>query len=588
MPQPLPLDTAASILECLEHYARVTPQARAYTYLTNGDDQERVLTYGDLRSRAASFGNHLRCLGLSNRAVLLLFPTGLDFMIAFFACAYAGAVSVPANLARHSHHYARLNLIIRDSEAGAILTTDTLRNSIVEGLKGSSRAAPNISVLCESDTSNIECSIVMPASDQLAFLQYTSGSTGDPKGVMVTHRQLISNERAIQRSVDLPEHVIMAGWLPQFHDMGLIGVALQPLALGGHHVFMSPLHFLQRPLRWLKMISRYHAISTAAPNFALDLCVKAKLEDETEPLDLSSLRTLFCGAEPVNSDTVACFEQKFAPVGLGREVVSPCYGLAESTLMVSGGTAFKSSRILLVNRAALSEGRIEVTHDSNDSTSAIVCCGRSVMAHRLLIVDPTTHCVLSNGEVGEIWFAGPSVAAGYWGNSAATAATFGAMTADGDGPFMRTGDLGFLHNDGLFVTGRIKELIIFRGRNLYPHDIESTLIQAAASLSDVRAAVFSTDSESGAIIVAYVEMPRRGQEVRKLEFQAMAQSLRTVVSQIHEVSLGDIYFLAHGKIPQTSSGKTKRRHCAAMYTSGEIDIETNHLFSTRPSRALTN
>jgi acyl-CoA synthetase (AMP-forming)/AMP-acid ligase II len=553
-PPSLPLESAGSILECLEHYARVTPEARAYTYLANGEDQERVLTYRELRHRALMYGSFLRTQGLSKQAVLLLFPSGLDFMIAFFACAYAGAVSVPANLARHSHHYARLNLIIRDAKSDAILSTDTLRNSIIEGLVGSGMQTSTIRVLSESDASETVCAVEFPLPDQLAFLQYTSGSTGEPKGVMVTHHQLMSNERAIRHSADLPEHVIVAGWLPQFHDMGLIGVALQPVALGGQYVFMSPLHFLQRPLRWLKMIGRYRALATAAPNFALDLCVKANLDDESQPMDLSSLKTLFCGAEPVNAGTVESFERKFSPFGLRTDAVMPCYGLAEATLMVSGGMVANDLRTLQVGRAALADGRVEVANEPNEPTQSIVCCGQPVLAHRVLIVDPIFRCVLSNNQIGEIWFSGQSAASGYWENSVATQATFNAMTANGDGPFMRTGDLGFLHRDGLFVTGRIK---------------------------DVRAAVFSISSDSGTDVVAYVEMPRRAKPVPELEFQTMTRSLRAAVTQVHEVYLRDIYFLAHGQVPQTSSGKTKRNQCAAMYVSGEIDVATEHLFSTR-------
>jgi acyl-CoA synthetase (AMP-forming)/AMP-acid ligase II len=571
----LPLDSASTILECLEHYAQTRPAERAYTFLVNGDDQERVLTYGDLRRRAVAYGQHLRDCGLSHKAVLLLFPSGLDFIIAFFACAYAGAVSVPANLARNSHHYARLRQIILDSETRAVLTTRDLRNSIGEGLLGSGVDTSHVTVFCESDAPVVTSLVILPAQEQLVFLQYTSGSTGEPKGVMITHGQLVANERAIQRSVGLPEHLVGAGWLPQFHDMGLIGATLQPVALGGHYVFMSPLHFLQRPLRWLKMISHYRAVATAAPNFALELCAKAQLDDEIEMLDLSTLSTIFCGAEPVNADTVDRFELQFSRVGLRSDAMKPCYGLAEATLMVSGGVTQNNLRTLFVSRDALTAGRVEVPDDPAQPTQAIVCCGLPVQAHR-------TGRILSNGQVGEVWFSGDSVASGYWRNPVATMATFKAMTACGEGPFMRTGDLGFLHNEGLFITGRIKELIILRGRNLYPHDIESTLIKTSTTFSEVQAAVFAADSGDGLNVVAYVELPRRAKAYPDREFQSVAHTLRTAVAQVHDVHLRDIYFLSHGKIPRTSSGKTQRNRCAVMYTSREIDLCTHTLFSTRP------
>ena len=581
MNKKLPLDSASTILECLEHYAQTRPEERAYTFLTNGNDQERILTYSDLRQRAVAYGQHLRDRGLSYRAALLLFPSGLDFIIAFFACAYAGAVSVPANLARNSHHYARLRQIILNSEARAILTTRDLGKSISEGLLGSDFDASQVEVFYESDTPSVTRPVTLPVPEQLAFLQYTSGSTAEPKGVMITHAQLMANERAIQRSADLPEHLVVAGWLPQFHDMGLIGATLQPVALGGHYVFMSPLHFLQRPLRWLKMISHYRAVATAAPNFALELCAKAPLDDDAATLDLSTLKTIFCGAEPVSADAVERFEIRFSRVGLQGDAIKPCYGLAEATLIVSGGGAPNNLRTLFVRRDALAAGRAEVQGDSARPTQAIVCCGRSVHGHRTVIVDPAIGRILSDNQVGEVWFSGDSVASGYWRNPVATMATFQAVTACGEGPFLRTGDLGFLHNEGLFITGRIKELIIFRGRNLYPHDIESTLIQASAPFSDVQAAVFATGSDDGANVVAYIELPRRAKACPAGEFQSVADALRIAVAQVHEVHLRDIYFLSYGTIPRTSSGKTQRTRCAAMYTSREIDLCTHSLFSTR-------
>ncbi|WP_051534637.1 fatty acyl-AMP ligase [Deefgea rivuli] len=582
MNRQLPLDSSNTILECLEYYAKIRPEERAYTFLVNGDEQECILTYGDLRSRAVTYGQHLRDIGLSRQAVLLLFPSGLDFIIAFFACAYAGAVSVPANLARNSQHYARLRQIIMDSEARAVLTTRDLRNSIGEGLLGSGLDTSHVALFCEFDAPVVVCSVTLPAQEQLAFLQYTSGSTGDPKGVMITHAQLLANERVIQRSADLPEYLVGAGWLPQFHDMGLIGATLQPVALGGHYVFMSPLHFLQRPLRWLKMISHYRAVATAAPNFALELCVKAQLDTELETLDLSTLSTIFCGAEPVNADAIERFEERFSCVGLRNDAIKPCYGLAEATLMVSGGAPQNNLRTLLLSRDALTTGLAKVSDDPTQSTQVIVCCGRPVEGHRTIIVDPATGRILNDNQVGEVWFSGGSVASGYWRNPAATIAIFKAMTACGDGPFMRSGDLGFLHNEGLFITGRIKELIIFRGRNLYPHDIESTLIKASAIFSDVQAAVFATDSGGESNVVAYIELPRRAKAYLDQEFRSIAHALRFAVAQVHDVHLRDIYFLSYGKIPRTSSGKTQRNRCAAMYASSEIDLCAHTLFSTRP------
>ena len=580
----LPLDTSRTILDCLEHYATLIPAQRAYTFLVNGEDQERVLSYRELHRRARIFGLALRQCGLSKKAVLLLFPSGLDFIVAFFGCQYAGAVAVPANLARNSHHYARLRQIIHDSQAQATLTTSALRASVQEGLLTAGVDTFEMPVLSEAALATARPeSLPLPLPADLAFLQYTSGSTGQPKGVMITHAQLMANERAIRRSADLPEHVVMAGWLPHFHDMGLIGTALQPLALGGHHVFMSPLHFVHRPLRWLHMISRYRCQVTAAPNFALEMCAKAAFDESTRTLDLSALDTIFCGAEPVSAQAVNKFEAKFGPFGLSADAIKPCYGLAEATLIVSGGPP-PGARTLSVNRSTMAVGRVEPA-DEGAQAMNIVCCGTPVHDRDIVIVDPDGGSILKDNEVGEVWFRGPSVAAGYWRKSAATAATFQAMTACGQGPFMRTGDLGFLRDGGLYITGRIKELMIVRGRNIYPHDIESTLVEAASAFSEVQAAVFAAGPDESTGFVAYLELPRRSKPELAQDFARMADALRQVVSQTHDVLLRDIYFVPHGTIPRTSSGKTQRGRCAAMYLTREIDVAANTLFSTRQAVA---
>lgn len=578
----LPLDTASTILDCLDHYAHTQPDNRAYTFLVDGDEQELVLTYGELRARARLYGAYLQSCGFGGKALVLLFPSGLDFIVAFFACAYAGAFSVPANLARNSHHFARLKHILQDCEASAVLSTHALKMSITNGLLAAGLSGDEIEILNEVDATSmaapIETALILPDSQQLAFLQYTSGSTGIPKGVMVSHGQLIANERAIQQSENMPEHLVGAGWLPQFHDMGLIGTTLQPLVLGGHYVFMSPLHFLQRPLRWLNTISRYQAAFTAAPNFALDLCVRAARPDPPQGLDLKQLTTIFCGAEPVNVASVTAFESCFLGAGLKADVIKPCYGLAEATLMVSGGLVTKEIRSLEVDRNALSSGRVEV---APGSSQRIACCGKPVNGHSVLIVDPATRQVVGDNQIGEVWFAGASVAQGYWRKPVETEATFLAMTACGLGPFMRTGDLGFIHQEALFITGRIKELMIVRGRNIYPHDVESTLIAASETFNEFQAAVFAAESGHGPDIVAYIELPRRNKVSTDVSYRSMVSTLRMAVSQAHDIHLRDIYFLSHGKIPRTSSGKTQRQSCAAMYVSREIDTHPHTVFSTR-------
>lgn len=589
----LPLDSAETILTCLEHYAAARGDEKAYVFFADGDNQEQTLTYNELCTRAKTLAGELTQRGLQDQAVLLLFPAGLDFVIAFFACLYAGTIAVPANLARNSHHYARLKQIIQDSNTQAVLTTSALKPATEKGLTAAGVNVLHINILCEPDIVSATSLLQFrPAlrTVQPAFIQYTSGSTGNPKGVIVTHAQLVANERAIQRCANLPEFANVGGWLPQFHDMGLIGTMLQPAALGGCYYFMSPLHFIQSPLRWIKLLSRCKAAATAAPNFALDMCVKAMRNGFDGELDLSSLNTLFCGAEPVNQTTLAQFNACFAPFGLHPDAVKPCYGMAETTLIISGGIAKSVTKHLRVNREALKAGHVAIALEQDCEAQDIVCCGSPVDGHQIKIVDPETFAIVDENAVGEIWCAGPSIAAGYWKNARATLETFGAKTACGAGPFLRTGDLGFIHRDGIFVTGRIKEMMIIRGKNHYPHDIEATIASVFAEHGiDVQAAVFA-DNEAAKTpgIIAYVELPRRGGALDTETFKLLASNLRQAVSAIHDVQLKELFALKFGSLPRTSSGKTQRLACAGLYHSGEIDSDDRVILTTRRTFTTTD
>lgn len=571
------LDTASTILDCLNHYATTRPEAPAYTFVGRRDVDPQVLSYGELSGRARRYAAVLHDAGLSGKNVLLLFPAGLDFIVGFFACAYAGAVAIPANIARNSHHYTRLGQIVANSGATAVLTLVELKFAIAQGLGSSD----SLTFYCEPSSSmQVSAHVALPGHERLAFIQYTSGSTGAPKGVMISHGQLIANEQAIQSVSRLSEGFIGGGWLPQFHDMGLIGAVLQPIAMGGHYVFMSPLHFLQRPLSWLVMLSQYKAVATAAPNFALELCLQADIDEAVATqLDLSALRILFCGAEPVSATVMEHFERKFMSYGLREGAVTPCYGLAEATLIVSAGLPLNTKRVLNVARKALEKGQIHTQQEME--LQSLVSCGFVVRHHQIVIVDPDSHTILDQGLTGEVWFTGPSVALGYWANEQASATVFGAMTACGQGPYMRTGDLGFVHDANLYITGRIKELIILRGRNFYPHDIEATLRNAMQTPSDVHTAVFAVGFGESQQVIAYVEFPRRDTSIAGMDFIALTCALRAAVLAVHDLRLGDIVYLYQGAIPRTSSGKAQRHLCANRYIDRSIDQHRQLIHSTR-------
>lgn len=573
------LDTAGTILDCLNYYATIQPNAPAYTFVGHRDVERQVLSYGELHERANRYAAVLRDDGMSGKNVLLLFPTGLDFIIGFFACAYAGAVAIPANIARNSHHYTRLGQIVENSGAMAVLTAKELKSSIARGLGNSD----SLTFYCEPPVSKQAYLLaVPPGPERLAFIQYTSGSTGAPKGVMISHGQLIANERAIQSVSRLHEGFTGGGWLPQYHDMGLIGAVLQPIAMGGHYVFMSPLHFLQRPLRWLVLLSQCKAVATAAPNFALELCVQADVDEETAAqLDLSALQIIFCGAEPVSAQVLERFERKFAHHGLRAGAVTPCYGLAEATLIVSGGLPVDGLRVLNVARKPLENGLAHTDRKTCLEQQSFVSCGPVVRHHQVIIVDPDCRTILDEGQTGEVWFSGPSVATGYWANEQASTSTFGAMTACGQGPYMRTGDLGFIRAANLYIAGRIKELIILRGRNFYPHDIEATLRNALPSLRDAQTAVFAVDAGESQQVVAYVEFSRRDKSIGGLDFTSITREFRAAVLAVHDIRLVDIVYLYQGALPRTSSGKVQRHLCASRYIDQSIEQHRQLIHSTR-------
>jgi acyl-CoA synthetase (AMP-forming)/AMP-acid ligase II len=570
MKHPLPIDSVSTILACLDHYAENRPEAPACTYLIDGANETVTINYKTLRAESLRLAGWMVEKGYRGHAVVLMFPSGIEFVTAFFACLYAGAYAVPANVPRKAPHFERIQQIIRDSRSVAVLTSDGLVTMIYAGMQAAGQLLPvySRSMVPQGDFESLVRSV---SPDGIAFLQYTSGSTGTPKGVIVTHNNLIANERAIRSNANLSEGQICCAWLPQFHDMGLIGTTLQPLAMGGHAVLMSPLHFIQRPMRWLRAISQYSGMVSATPNFGLELCTKATWTPEDEALDLSSLETIFCGAEPVRKETVEAFISRFEPLGLRPDAVKPCYGMAETTLIVSGlAGAGARSHYIPVDAAKLATREIEVQPGSN---MEITSCGTVVKGHEVRIVDPDTKTALAGNRVGEIWVSGPSVASGYWRNDELSLEVFQARTIAGEGPFCRTGDLGFLWDNNLYITGRIKDLIIVRGRNIYPHDIEQSLVEALRDRMDVTAAVFSLEQTNGLKVGAFIELPRSANEEDKKQVESLIPKLKQDIIALHEIELTRLSIVFYGAIPKTSSGKIQRSKCGELMNAEKLMIQ---------------
>jgi acyl-CoA synthetase (AMP-forming)/AMP-acid ligase II len=529
---------------------------------------------------------------MAGERALLLYPPGLEYIAAFFGCLYGGAVAVPAyppDLVRPERTLPRFRAIAHDAQPAVALTTSAIA-PLAEALFAQD---PALRALRWLPTDDVAGSLAEqwrdPAlsSDALAFLQYTSGSTAAPRGVMVSHANVLYNERIVQQAFRMTQESTGIGWLPLYHDMGLIGTVLQPLFVGCPCVLMSPLHFLQRPFRWLQAISRYKGTGSGGPNFAYDLCVRKITPEQRATLDLSSWETAFSGAEPVYQQTLERFVATFEPCGFRREAFYPCYGLAEATLFVSGGVKPNSLVVQMVDGAALEQGRVIVTSADAAGSRMLVSCGRTWLEQQIVIADAESRVRCPPGRIGEIWVSGPSVAQGYWRQPEETVRTFGAYLADtGAGPFLRTGDLGFLQDGELFVTGRLKDLIIIAGRNHYPQDIELTVERSHPALRPGCCAAFSVDTsgEERLIIVAEIGQayrPVKWQEQGKsdsdsarrypLDRQEVISAIRRAVTAHHELQTVDVLLLKPRSIPKTSSGKIQRHACRAGYLAGTLE-----------------
>ncbi len=564
----------ATLIDLLRKRADDLADHPAFIFLIDGEMEACELTYGELDRRARAIAARLQLLGARGDRATLLYPPGLDYIAAFFGCLYADVVAVPAYPPQRKRTLGRLRAVLTDSGATIALTTTKVRASIDRLFRQDSVLDKFSKVQwVETDVfpEGVEDTWRTPSvtGQTLAFLQYTSGSTGSPKGVMVSHENLLHNQRMIYEAFGHTEHTTVLGWLPLYHDMGLIGNVLQPLYLGRPCVLMSPVHFMQKPFRWLSAISRYRATTSGAPNFAYDLCVRQISLAEREQLDLSSWSVAFNGAEPIHAGTLDRFVDMFGPCGFKREAFYPCYGLAEATLFVSGGERGAAPICKLTEKAALEKGEVVEASRAGRSATRLVGCGRTAADQQLAIVNPETFSRCLDGQVGEIWVKGFSVAQGYWNREETTALTFAAMIADiGEGPFLRTGDLGVIQNNELFVVGRLKDLIIVRGRNHYPHDIEVTVQESHPSLKPGGGAVFSIPVDDEEQLVVVQEVAGHS----SINLGSVAARVGRAVTEHHEVQVHALVLIKPGTLPKTSSGKVQRHLCRAKFLAHELEV----------------
>ncbi|HZH79603.1 MAG TPA: fatty acyl-AMP ligase, partial [Archangium sp.] len=553
----------ATLVDILQARASEQADQRLYTFLGDDEGEEVSLTYAEMDRRARRIAAHLQQHSVAGERAMLLYPPGLDYIAGFFGCLYSGLPAVPAyppDPSRLERTLPRLRAIIRDAEASVVLTTGFIV-SMVEALF---EQAPELRrlqwVATDELPEGLEEGWRRPGFDagSLAFLQYTSGSTGTPKGVMLSHENLIHNLKLISHAFQVERESVGVIWLPPYHDMGLIGGILQPLYAGFPVALLSPLTFLRRPARWLQAVSRFGATISGGPNFAFDLCVRKMSPEEREGLELSRWKVAFCGAEPIRPETLDRFTEAFAPYGFRPESVYPCYGLAESTLIVSGGAASELPIRKALDATELERSRAVTVREGQPGARTLVGCGRALPDGELLVVSPSTLERCPDGTVGELWLSSPSVARGYWRRPEETEQAFHARTADGAGPYLRTGDLGALIDGELFVTGRLKDLIILRGRNHYPQDLELTVERSHPALRPGCGAAFAIDGTGGERLVIVQEVdPRKLPEKPEEVLGAVRQAL----AEAHEVQLHALVLLEPGSILKTSSGKIQRRAC---------------------------
>ncbi len=564
--------TPNTLVDLLRLRADQQSDQLAYRFLQDKESEIISYTYAELDRRARAIGAWLRTLGAGGDRALLLFPPGLDYIASFFGCLYAGVTAVPAYPPRLNRPVPRIQSIVDDSHATFALTT----SAIFSNIKQRFEHAPDLQALHWLNTDQVpeglETDWYHPDinSDTLAFLQYTSGSTSQPKGVMLSHGNLMHNLKGIRHGFQIDSRALGVFWLPSYHDMGLIGGILEPMYLGGSSTLISPASFLQRPVRWLEAITRYRGNTSGAPNFAYDLCVDKVTSEQMETLDLSSWSLAFCGAEPIRPETLDRFASTFERCGFRRAAFYPCFGMAECTLLVSGGQGPSEPHTLTIDRKALEGDRVLPTSPTASNALTLVSCGQPIIDQKIVIADPTSLKSCDSNQVGEVWVSGPSVAQGYWELPDETRKTFHAYLKDtGAGPFLRTGDLGFLQDGELYVTGRLKDLIIIHGSNHYPQDIEITVESSHMALQPGAGAAFSVNDGGKEKLVVVQEVARQH---RQPEVNEVVSAIRQAVAEKHDLQIFAVVLVKPLSIPKTSSGKIQRHACKTAFLKGNLEI----------------
>ncbi len=565
-----------TIVARLFAHAQSIPNAVAFRYLQDLESPPQELSYKSLWQEAAAIADFLRSVAAPGSRVMLFFPPGMAYIKAFYGCLLARMIAVPLYPPRRNVKSDRIINVAQSCQSTVALTTQSELASVQASWGEQNTFRLPLCFYATDEIDGASQSVIFCTDIELAapaFLQYTSGSTGTPKGVIITHNNIMANVKHLSLMAGGNQEDIFVNWLPLFHDLGLITAVLWPVYLGASSTLMAPATFVRNPIVWLKAISRYRGSVCGSPNFAYDLCTNKIADADLLALDLSSWRVAYNAAEPVRAETLNKFTARFSACGFHAQAFYPGYGMAEATVFITGGVSSEKPTQLNVNKRMIAEHKLELVDEADDMAIRIVACGTALPPHDVRIVNPDTGCELASGSIGEIWFAGPSVSPGYWGLLELSNATFNQKIVNqntNQNLYLKTGDLGVMWGNELFVTGRIKDLIILRGRNYYPQDIEDSATSAHMALRRGYCAAFSVLENNIELLVVVAEVER--EHFRTINVDEIVSAIRQRVVLDYEVNVDQVVLLKPYKIPVTSSGKIQRRQTRQLLLSQELDV----------------
>ncbi len=568
----------STIVDVLLNRSVHQPNQTAYTFLADGEKESGNCNYQELDTQAKAIAVQLLDKVKPGDRALLVYPytAGLEFIASFLGCLYAGVIAVTDYPRQHIKSLSQYQDRIANCQAGIILTTQEFADRVKGQLVTHPGMALKLKALPWIESDRVDWNLASKwqkpdiNGDTIAFLQYTSGSTGDPKGVMVTHGNVLHNSEVIYQSFGHHNRTKILMWLPMFHDMGLIGGVMQPLYTGLPAVLMSPIALAQKPFLWLQALSKYQITTSGGPNFAYDLLCQKITDEQRASLDLSHWQVAFTGAEPVRAETIAKFAKLYKPCGFKPEAFYPCYGMAEATLFITGGNAAERPKVNYLDKTALTKDEVVTVTPDHPNSKAVVSCGHTWLGDEIIIVNTESKTECADDRVGEIWAAGTGIGKGYWQKPEQTESTFHATLADKPSKtYLRTGDLGFIKDEELYITGRIKEMMILWGRNHYPQHIEETVETCHPALRSNHGAAFSVEVGGEEQLVIAHEINRT--DLRNLNAEEVIGAIRLAVGEQNLANVFAVSLLKTGSIPKTSSGKIQRRACQSMFLDGKLN-----------------